>query len=131
MSPICPSFSMRCIRITCMSRSPARRLLQHVRKQRQEAGTLDRTRQLTLLLGRHGGEEARHALAALRHEALQQARVLVVDLRRLPPGERAALAATEDGATATAAADGLDAHPAPPSLPVERKSTRLKSRKTC
>src|SRR3546814_20506666 len=105
MSPSCPSFSMRCIRITCMSRSPARRLLQHVRKQRQEAGTLDRTRQLTLLLGRHGGDAARHDLAALRNEALQQARVLVVDLRRLRPGARAALAATEEGAPATAAAD--------------------------
>src|SRR3546814_11033875 len=110
MSPICPSFSMRCIRITCMSSSPARRLLQHVRKQRQEAGTLDRTRQLTLLLGRHGGDAARHDLAALRNEALQQARVLVVDLRRLRPGERAALAANAEGATATAADDALDAH---------------------
>src|SRR3546814_13307894 len=81
MSPICPSFSMRCIRITCMSRSPARRLLQHVRKQRQEAGTLDRTRPLTLLLGRHGGDAAWHDLSAVRNETLQQARVLLVALR--------------------------------------------------
>src|SRR3546814_11408502 len=91
---------------------------------------LDRAGRRTLLLGRHGGDAARHDLAALRNEALQQARVLVVDLRRLRPGERAALAATEEGATATAAADDLDAHSAPPSLAVAPPASASRGRRS-
>src|SRR3546814_11914538 len=92
--------------------SPAWRLLQHVGKQGEETGTLDGAREFTLLLRGHRGDAARHDLAALRNEALQQPRVLVVDLRRLRPGEGAALAAGYERARATAAAGhDLDAHP--------------------
>src|ERR1041385_1981753 len=75
-------------------------LLYHVRQQTEKARALDRLRELTLLLGRHSGDPARHDLAALGDVALQQLHVLVVDFRRIRAGKRAALAATEEGAAA-------------------------------
>src|ERR1700759_3396366 len=77
----------------------ARSLRDHVGEERQEAGALDRLGELALLLGRDRGNAARHDLAALRDEALQEAHVLVVDLRRVGAGERAGLAATGEGTT--------------------------------
>src|ERR1700688_644605 len=56
------------------------RLLHQVGQQAEIARALDRPRQLALLLGRDSGDPARYDLAALRHEALQQPHVLVVDL---------------------------------------------------
>src|SRR6267154_2367623 len=81
-----------------------------VGQQAQEARALDRLGELALLLGRDRGDAARHDLAALGNEALQQLHVLVVDLRRVRPGERARLAAPEErppgpaGTTAAATA---------------------------
>src|SRR5712671_2563328 len=70
-------------------------LLHAVGQEAEIAGALDRLRQLALLLGRDRGDAARHDLAALGDEALQQLHVLVVDLRRVGPGERAGLAPPE------------------------------------
>src|SRR5690606_31385131 len=58
-------------------------------------GALDRLGQLALLLGGNGSDAARHDLAALGHEALQQADVLVVDHGGVLGRERAGLAAAE------------------------------------
>src|SRR2546426_4202087 len=74
----------------------APRLLHHVGKQAEKARPLDRPRQLTLLLGRHRGDAARHDLAALGDKALQQSHVLVVDLGRVRAGERAGFAAAKE-----------------------------------
>src|SRR5690606_14859441 len=46
--------------------------------------------------GGHGGDAAPHDLATLGHEALQQAHVLVVDLRSVLGRKRAGLAAAEE-----------------------------------
>src|SRR5512144_532400 len=72
------------------------KLLDHIRQQPEEARAFDRLRQLTLLLGRHRSDAARHDLAALRHVALQKLNVLEVDLRRVGTGERAGLAPAEE-----------------------------------
>ncbi len=68
----------------------------HVGQQAQEAGALDGLGQFALLLRRDGGDARGHDLAALGNVARQQAGVLVVDLRRVRPGERAGLAAAEE-----------------------------------
>src|SRR3546814_6050815 len=72
--------------------------LQDVGQQGQKTRTLDRTRHLALLLGGHGGDPARHDLAALGHEARQQLGVLVVDGRGAGARERARLATAHEGA---------------------------------
>src|ERR1700760_1214739 len=89
------STTKRCRRHTAAG---SRSLANDVRQQAEEAGALDGARELALLLGRHGGDPARHDLAALGHVAHQQLGVLVVDLRRVRTGERAGLAATEERA---------------------------------
>ena len=81
-----------CPRLPGKSSGP-RTLLDHVGQQTEEPRALDGARQLTLLLGRHRGDAARHDLAALGDVAAEQAAVLVVDLRRAGAGERARLAA--------------------------------------
>src|SRR5215470_17639744 len=91
---------MRSRRMTSM----ADLLLQHVGQEPEKAGALDRDRQPALLLGRDRGDPAGDDLAALRHEALQQLDVLEVDLRRVGAGERAGLAAAEEGPPGRAAA---------------------------
>src|SRR5208282_896040 len=58
---------------------------------------LDRLGKLALLLGRDRGDAARHDLAALGQEALQQLDVLVVDLGRVGRRERARFAPTKNG----------------------------------
>src|SRR5688572_5881029 len=82
-------------------------LADHVGQETQKARALDGLRQLALLLRRHRGDAARHDLAALGHIALQEPRVLVVDLRSVGAGERAGLAPAEErtpcAATTTAA----------------------------
>src|ERR1700755_2177908 len=95
-SPIWPSFGTRSSRMTFIGMIKSS-LRDQVRQERQEAGALDRLGELALLLGRDRGDAARHDLAALRDEALQQAHVLVVDLRRIGAGERAGLAAAGEG----------------------------------
>src|SRR4029450_4228270 len=70
----------------------------HVRQQSEEARALDRLRELALLLRRHRGDAAWHDLAALGGVALQQPRVLVVDLGRIGTREWAGLAAAEERA---------------------------------
>src|SRR5690349_14965375 len=87
-----PRLATRSSRMISMS---VRSLLHDVGKEADLARTLDRGRQLTLLLARNGGDAARHDLATLRHEALQQAHVLIVDLRRILAREGAGLAAAE------------------------------------
>src|SRR5580700_901880 len=77
--------------ITDYFRSP-----DHERQQAEEARALDRPGQFALLLCRHRGDAARHDLAALGDVALQQLRVLVVDLRRVGAGEGAGLATAEE-----------------------------------
>src|SRR4029078_7266988 len=74
----------------------------------------DAAGKLALLLGGHRGDRPRHHLAALRHIALQQLHVLVVDLRRFIAGERTSLAPAIEGAAGL----GLrHAHQEPSSLP--------------
>src|SRR4029079_13415835 len=70
-------------------------LLHDVGKQADVASALDGARELALLLGRDGGDARRDDLAALRDEALEQAHVLVIDLRRVLAREGAGLAAAE------------------------------------
>src|SRR5260370_29036798 len=72
------------------------RLLHQIGKQAEKARPLDRPRQLPLFLGRYRGDAARHDLAALRDEALQEAHVLVVDLRRVRARERAGFAPAKE-----------------------------------
>src|SRR5258708_3586246 len=67
----------------------------NVRQQAEKTRALDGTREFTLLLGGDRGDAARHDLAALGHVTHQQLGILVVDLRRIRPGERAGLAAAE------------------------------------
>src|SRR5690349_19366344 len=77
-------------------------LFYHVRQQTEEARALDRLCELTLFLRRYRGDPARHDLAALGDVALQQLHVLVVDLRRIRPRKRAALAPAEERAASAA-----------------------------
>src|SRR3569833_537825 len=94
-SPIWPSFSTRSSRITCM----VVLLLHDVGQQRHEAGALDGVGQDALLLVADGGDAARHDLATLGNEALQELDVLVVDLGRVRAREGAGLLATEERTT--------------------------------
>src|ERR1700760_4910510 len=80
------------------------RLFHGIGEQSQEAGALDRLGELALLLRRYRRDAARHDLAALGDEALQQLHILVVDLRRVGAGERARLAAPEERPATAAAA---------------------------
>src|SRR6185312_7019763 len=90
-SPIWPSLGTRSSRMTFIGMvRPSSG--DYVGQERQEAGALDRLGELALLLGRHRRNAARHDLAALGDEALEQPHVLVVDLGRVRPGERAGLA---------------------------------------
>src|SRR5574342_249369 len=69
-----------------------------VRQQRQEAGALDRFRQLPLIAGGGAGDARRDDLAGLVDEVLQRLDVLVVDPLGLLGGEAAELAAPEQRA---------------------------------
>src|SRR3954471_1587639 len=103
-SPRPPQPSSRSSRMTFICASP---LLHDVGEQGQEARALDGLGQFALLLGRDRGDPRRHDLAALGDVALQELHVLVVDLRGVGAGERAHLAATEEGAAgATGSAGG-------------------------
>src|SRR5579859_6271945 len=104
-SPIWPSRATRSSRITSISASPSpldRALADHVRQQPEETGTFDGLRQFALALRRDSGDAARHDFTALRDEPLQELDVLVVDLRRIGAGERAALATPEERTAAAA-----------------------------
>src|SRR6478672_5963616 len=79
-------------------------LANDVGQQAEETRALDGARELTLLLGGHGGDAARHDLAALGDVTHQQLGVLVIDLRRIRTRERAGLAATEKRTAWTAVA---------------------------
>src|SRR6476660_761873 len=70
-------------------------LANDVGQQAEETRALDGAGELTLLLGGHGGDAARHDLAALGDVTHQQLGILVVDLRRIRTRERAGLAAAE------------------------------------
>src|SRR5262249_61616009 len=84
--------------------SMAALLLHGVGQKAEVAGALDGLGEGALLLGRDCGDAARHHLAALGDVALQELHVLVVDLGRVRPAERAGLAAPEEGPPAGAAA---------------------------
>src|SRR5215470_8947976 len=86
-SPIWPSLGTRSSRMTFIGM--ARSLGDQVGQEAQEPGALDRLGEFALLLGRNRRNAARHDLAALRDEALQQPHVLVVDPGRIGAGERA------------------------------------------
>src|SRR4029077_9625738 len=115
-SPIWPSLPTRSSKITSISTSPLRppplhrgrdvglSSADHVRQKPKEARALDCLRELSLFFCRDRGDAARHDLAALRHEALQQLDVLVIDLRRIGAGKRAALAAAKERPASTSAA---------------------------
>src|SRR4051812_1779113 len=75
-----------------------------------EAGTLDRLGEDALLQGRDRGDAGRHDLAALRHVALQQANVLVVDLGRVRAREGAGLATTLERTARLGGREILDGH---------------------
>src|SRR5262245_5382075 len=66
-----------------------------VRQQREEAGALDRVRQLTLVAGRGPGDARRDDLAGLVDEVLQDLDVLIVDPLDFLGREAAELAAAE------------------------------------
>src|SRR5690606_35273970 len=72
-------------------------LLHDVGEQADVARTLDRLRQLTLLLGGHRGDPRWDDLAALRQVTLEQADVLVIDDGCVLRAEGAGLAAAEKG----------------------------------
>ena len=76
-------------------------------------------------LARHRGDARRHDLAALGNVALQELHVLVVDLRRVIAGERAGLAAAEEGP----AGGGLRAHTGAPSLSVSTAAAAVFGRR--
>src|ERR1700692_2795252 len=115
-SPIWPSLATRSSKITSISTSPLRppplnrgrdvglSSADHVRQKPKEACTLDRLGELTLLLRRDRRDAARNDFAALRDETLQQLDVLVIDLRRVGAGERAALAAAKERPASASAA---------------------------
>src|SRR5258708_25816272 len=89
-----PSFSTRS---SSMTSTMMAFLLHAVGQEAEIARALDGLRQLALLLGRPRGDAARHDLAALGDEALQQLHVLVVDLGRVRPREGARFAPPEEG----------------------------------
>src|SRR5213594_3905297 len=91
---------MRWSRMTSM----AALLLHGIGQEAEEAGALDGLGEDALLLGGDRGDAARHHLAALGDVALQQLHVLVVDLGRVRAGERAGLAAPEEGPPSRCAA---------------------------
>src|SRR5258708_2778112 len=108
-------------------------LLHAVGQEAEIARALDRLRQLALLLGRHRGDAARHDLAALGDEALQQLHVLVVDLGRVRPREGARFAPPEEGPPrrgppAAAAMTIAVAHSSTPSALGARAGPRSRSR---
>src|SRR5690606_14942902 len=87
-----PSFSTRSRRMISM-RMPS--LLNYVGQQAQMARALDSLAELPLLLRRNAGDAAGPDHAAFGHEAVKQAHVLVIDLRRVLGRERAGFAAAE------------------------------------
>src|SRR5213595_810797 len=70
-------------------------LANDVGQQAEETRALDRAREFALLLGGHGGDAARHDLAALGNVTHQQLGILIVDLRSIRTRERAGLAAAK------------------------------------
>src|SRR5579871_4863887 len=87
-------------------------LANNVRQQTEETRALDGAGELTLLLGGHGRDAARHDLAALGDVTHQQLGVLVVDLRRVGARERAALATAEKRTACTSFSH--DSYSSPP-----------------
>src|SRR6516162_7577610 len=81
-------------------------LADHVGQEAEEARALDGAGELTLLLGGHRGDAARHDLAALGDVTHQQLGILVVDLRRVRTRERAGLATTEKRTACTSFSHG-------------------------
>src|ERR1700754_5225641 len=81
-------------------------LANDVGKQSEESRALDGAGGLTLLLGGHGRDAARHDLAALGDVTHQQLGILVVDLRRVRTREPAGLAAAEERTTCTSFSHG-------------------------
>src|SRR5579862_1171409 len=100
------------LRVTGLSRLNAQR---RERQQREHTRTLDRDRQLALMLGAIARGSAGHYLAALGDEAAERAHVFVIDLERLVGAEAAYLAtsartsATHPAATATLTATAFAA----------------------
>src|SRR6059058_4481317 len=86
-------------------------LANDVGQQAEETRALDGARKLTLLLGGHGRDAARHDLAALGDVTHQQLGILVVDLRRIRTRERAGLAATEKRTACTSFSHGSYSSP--------------------
>src|SRR5260221_14502348 len=91
-------------------------LLDQVGQERQIARPLDRAGELALLLGGDRGDPARHDLAPLGNEALQQLHVLVVDLGRIRARERAGLPPPEEWTATAAACASAAGHATSPSL---------------
>src|SRR5262245_51082050 len=94
-SPRLPRLATFSIRITCMWLSPYGSVQVGVRQQREEAGALDRVRQLALVAGGGPGDARRDDLAGFVDEVLQDLDVLVIDPLHLLGGEAAELAAAE------------------------------------
>src|SRR5215510_11728677 len=72
----------------------------------EETRALDGAGELTLLLGGHRRDAARHDLTALGDVTHQQLGILVVDLRRIRARERAALATAEKRTACTGFSHG-------------------------
>src|SRR5690606_8056818 len=109
-----------------------------VRDQREEAGTLDRERQLALVARLGAGDAARHDLAVLGEVLAQGVEILVVDLLDTLGGELAELATAEElghGCAPQAASVGsvgsaVSALLPSPSVDVVSSSSRRRDRKS-
>src|SRR6185312_3390210 len=97
-------------------------LANNVGKQPEEAHALDGAGELTLLLGGHSRDAARHDLAALGDVTHQQLGILVVDLRRVRPRERASLATAEKRTTCTSFSH--DPYSPPPAVSASSRGRR-------
>src|SRR5690242_16098319 len=95
MSPRLPRLATLSRRMICMGRAPSDAMLIGVRQQREEAGALDRGRQLALVEGARAGQAGRRDLAVLADEIAQRVDILVVDRLDAGDGEAAETLAAE------------------------------------
>src|SRR5262245_37800068 len=90
----------------------------------EETRALDGAGELTLLLGGHRRDAARHDLAALGDVTHQQLGILVVDLRRIRARERAALATAKKWTACTSFSHDSYSSPAASASSRERRGPR-------
>src|SRR4029077_12841818 len=72
------------------------KLADYIGQKPEKAGAFDGLRQLSLHLGRNGGDSRRDDLAALGNVAREETGVVVVDFGRVRAGKRAGFTATKE-----------------------------------